>query len=284
MSDSTSKEMKRPAESHFPYQNLFIYYLKGTVDPDQIKDEVFIGNWEEEGYAFLFFSQPSETLVSSLVAAQPQLTLLDQYEMTYEQWQGGRLTSFKVGEFNIVPPWQAHDPDGETRTVYLDPGVVFGNGLHPTTRDCLLALTHAWEKAPAETVLDLGTGTGILAVAAACIGGQKVLAADVNLLAVLTAARNIRLNRQEHRVLAIQGDARDIIAMPADLIIANIHYDVLAKMIAAASFKAGQRFILSGLLKSQAADVRYQLDLKAMQIEKEWLHEGIWHTFYGMAT
>ena len=201
--------------------------------------------------------------------------------MTYEQWQGGRLAPFTVGEFSIVPPWQARPPDGQTRTVYLDPGVVFGNGLHPTTRDCLLALTHAWGEQPAETVLDMGTGTGILAVAAASLGGRKVLAADVNLLAVLTAARNISLNRQKHRVLAIQGDARDIIALPADLIIANIHYDVLAKMITATSFKRGQRFILSGLLKSQAADIRYQLDRKAMRIDKEWLHEGIWHTYYG---
>ena len=161
---------------------------------------------------------------------------------------------------------------------------MFGNGLHPTTRDCLLSLSHAWGQQPAETVLDLGTGTGILAVAAACLGGRKVLAIDVNFLAVLTAARNIRLNRQENRVLAIQGDARDIILLTADLIIANIHYDVLAQMISAAPFKKGQRFIFSGLLKSQAAEVRYQLDRRAMQIEKEWLHEGIWHTYFGTVT
>ena len=222
--------------------------------------------------------------VPVLAASLPQLTLIDRYEMTYEQWQGGRLAPFEVGEFSIVPPWQAQTPDRGARTLYLDPGVVFGNGLHPTTRDCLLALSRTWERMPAETVLDLGTGTGILAVAAACLGGRKVLAVDLNLLAVLTAARNIRLNRQERRVLAIQGDARDIIALPADLIIANIHYDVLAQMIAAAPFKKGQRFIFSGLLKSQAADVRYQLDRRAMQIEKEWLHEGIWHTYFGMVT
>ena len=281
MNDSAAKAANRPAESLSPYRNLFIYYLKGAVNPSRIKDAAFIGNWEEEGDAFLFFSEPADELVSRLVAEQSQLTLLDQYEMTYEQWQGGRLDPFTVGEFHIVPPWQVQDAEGEAQTVYLDPGVVFGNGLHPTTRDCLLALTRAWEERPAETVLDLGTGTGILAVAAACLGGQKVLAADVNLLAVLTAARNIRLNRQEHRVLAIQGDARDIIALPSDLVIANIHYDVLVKMIAAAAFKRGQRFILSGLLKSQAADVRYQLERRAMQIEEEWLHEGIWHTYYG---
>ena len=81
----------------------------------------------------------------------------------------------------------------------------------------------------------------------------------------------------------MQGYAEDFIACPADLLIANIHFDVMKKLIAdkAGSFASKKRFILSGLLRSEAKQVRIELERLSAKIIKSWTHEGIWHTFYG---
>ncbi|MCK7509745.1 MAG: 50S ribosomal protein L11 methyltransferase [Desulfobacterales bacterium] len=94
-------------------------------------------------------------------------------------------------------------------TLVLDPGVVFGAGNHPTTRDCLLAIDRAAAEARFETVLDLGTGTGILALAAARRLGARVAAVDLSPAAVRTAAGNVARNGLAGRVLVALGRAED---------------------------------------------------------------------------
>jgi ribosomal protein L11 methyltransferase len=163
----------------------------------------------------------------------------------------------------------------------LDPGLVFGTGTHPTTRDCLDAVELAVRETTPQVVLDLGTGTGLLALATARLGCKINLAVDLNLLAAKTAAKNVRLNDLEGRVTVVRGYAEDFIVFPADLLIANIHYDVIKKLIRAESFASKKRFILSGLLRSEAKQVRIELERLPAKILKSWTHEGIWHTFYG---
>ena len=163
----------------------------------------------------------------------------------------------------------------------LDPGLVFGTGTHPTTRDCLEALETAACSKQIKTVLDLGTGTGLLSLVAARLGSKRVVAVDLNLLAARTAARNVQLNQLEDRVVIVQAKAEDVIAYPADLLIANIHYDVMRRLISAKGFLDKKRFILSGLLRSEAKDVADRLARYPVKILEHWAREGIWHTFYG---
>jgi len=134
------------------------------------------------------------------------------------------------------------------------------------------------------SALDLGTGTGLLALAAARLGCWKILAVDLNLLAIETALNNIRRNRLEDRILAIQGMAQDFMNIDADLVIANIHFPVMKKLIAAEAFLSKKGFILSGLLRSQARDIQADLSDKPVRIIKKWELEGIWYTFFGEIT
>lgn len=284
--NSTSAES---AEQHpCPYEDLFIYYLQGRVRAGGPALVGLIGNWEEEDTTFLFFSAPAREQVNRLLAVQPQLTLVDHYEMSYDQWQGDALKPFDVGRFRISPPWQPAPPEndqGASRLpLMLDPGVVFGAGTHPTTHDCLAALEMACAGGAPQNVLDLGTGTGLLALAAALLGARRVLAVDLNLLAVKTARRNIALNGLAKRVMAVQGRAEDFIAIPADLVIANIHFDVMQTLIDAPAFPGGRRFILSGLLRSESRHVETRLLQAGAKIRRRWAHEGTWYTFYGHAT
>ena len=269
-----------------PYDELYIYYLEGRLSrPWEAKFSRFVGNWEEDGYTFLFFTAPATQQVTALLGGEPGLTLLDEFQMTYEEWQGGELRPVQIGRFLILPPWYV--PKGQApplshgHKIILDPGVVFGNGTHPTTRDCLEALELAFENQFTETVLDLGTGTGLLALAAGKLGCRKCLALDFNHLAARTAYANVRLNGLENTVLVCRGRAEAYISTPADLLLANIHFDVMRRLVLSEGFLSKKAFILSGLLRSEARQIADDLSRLPVEIIRRWERDKIWHTFYG---
>ncbi len=266
-----------------PDSLIYIYYLEGRISKEnKIVNENYVGTWEEDGFSFLFFIQPAEDSVTTLITQQPHLKLLDSYQMTYEQWQGGKIEPRQIGSFLVTPPWFT-PPAGEPSTIItLDPGVVFGNGLHPTTRDCLQALEIACAGQKVETVLDLGTGTGILALAAVTRGCRKALAVDSNLLAAQTARHNVILNSAEKNVLVVNGQAQAFTEISSDLLIANIHYEVMKTIISSKGFLLQKWFILSGLLTSEAAKVEDFLQDLPVLILHKWQSDATWHTFLGI--
>lgn len=268
--------------SNVPYKDLFIYYFQGRVAPSSglAACEGFIGNWEEEGDSFLFFSRPADESVKTLLEQQPHLLLADSYRMAYEDWQGGAVEPLSVGRLRIVPPWHTEASKGDGDTIVLDPGVVFGTGTHPTTRDCLTALQLAMDRCPAKRVLDLGTGTGLLALAAARLGAEQVLAIDLNYLAVQTARRNVCLNGIQDHVLVAQGNAKNFMDLAGDLMVSNIQYDIMRVLVDAPGFMAHKQYVLSGLLRSQAKQIEISL-LRCSTILQKWERDGIWYTYWG---
>ena len=269
-----------------PYQQLYIYYLKGRLKPENlIFQDNFIGTWEEESDSFLFFSSAANRQIEHVLLRQPHLHYVDSYHMTYHQWLGEAFSTFEHGKFRIIPPWEMNrggaSASSDKMVIVLDPGLVFGTGTHPTTRDCLAALELAARSNHFSTVLDLGTGTGLLALAAARLGSRQAVGVDLNLLAAKTANNNTGLNQLEDRVMIVQGRAEDMIAYTADLVIANIHYDVMRHLIISREFLAKKHFILSGLMRSEAKDIVDRLARLPVKILKQWDHEGIWHTYYG---
>jgi len=281
---------------HFPdpYGDLFIYYLEGCLKPGiPIVDEAFVGNWEEDGHSFLFFKRPALRRIERLISRQPHLKLLDQFHMSYEEWHGQPVRPFCIGRLHISPPWTTASSGGdrhvETTTkadssdieILLDPGVVFGTGSHPTTRHCIEALQAILSQKTIHTVIDIGTGTGLLAISAVKLGCQQALAIDLNHLAARTAHRNIQLNGLEKQILALQGAAENFVDLPSDLVISNIHYDVMKRLLQGNRFLHTRFVILSGLLRSQAMKVERLLSKASIQILERWEAQGIWHSFLG---
>ena len=266
-----------------PYDDLYIYHLNGRLTSlDKIDKSNFIGNWEEDDFSFLFFSQAADEQIQLLFLSQPQLSFIDRYHMPYVQWQGTEFTSFDHGPFQIIAPWKDRDQSSSDKhTLILDPGLVFGTGAHPPTRDCLDALLLACRRQSPGSALDLGTGTGILALAAARLHCPLNIAVDLNLLAATTAARNVCLNGLAKQVVVVQGYAEDFIHCPADLLIANVHFAVMKKLIQSEGFRTKKCFVLSGLMRSEAKQVKIEIERSPAKILKCWTHEGIWHTFYG---
>ena len=238
----------------------------------------FLGNWVEEDTCFLFFSEPSEGIVSGLLKGRPDLQLLENYHFSYEQWQGAFLEPLRIDRFLIVPPWVDAVAGPEETKILLDPGLVFGTGLHASTRDSLKALSYVHSRCSVRSVLDLGTGTGVLALASALLGAEQVLAVDLNPLCVKTARKNVQWNHLESRIEVKEGRAEDYAEMQADLVLANIHWDVLKTLLAKEGFRKNPCIVLSGLMRSHARDLELDLSRYGLRLVKAWEDEATWYT------
>jgi ribosomal protein L11 methyltransferase len=263
-----------------PYEDLYIYLIKGLVPHEEEASlgRSFLGNWVEEDTSFLFFAEPSERIVSGLLKKRPELQLLENYHFSYEEWQGAFSEPLRIDRFLIVPPWvDAVEGPGETK-ILLDPGLVFGTGLHASTRDSLKALSYVHSRCSINKVIDLGTGTGVLALASALLGAREVLAVDLNPLCVQTTRKNVQWNHLESRIEVKEGRAEDFAELKADLVLANIHWDVLKKLIEKEGFRRNPWIVLSGLMRSHARDLESDLRRYGLRVVKAWEDEATWYT------
>ncbi len=166
---------------------------------------------------------------------------------------------FRIGQrLWIQPSWQpAESVSPDDIVLTLDPGMAFGTGLHPTTQMCLQALEQL--VTPGASVLDVGTGSGILAAAAAKLGAGRVYAVDTDKLAVQAALENVRLNDVAQVVTVNAGTLADAPRGPWALVVVNILAPVIEAMLRQEQLMAyvapGGRLILSGIIEEQAAGV-----------------------------
>ena len=271
-------------EKGIPYHDLYVYEVSGEIsDSKTFFKEDFIGCWNEREISCLFFSAPHDHEVQAFIQKR-RFCLLSRNVMDYKSWQAGEeLKPFNVGTLVIGPPWEMCQVDPGHILVHLDPCVVFGTGYHPTTRSCLKALREIYQKEKPETVLDLGTGTGILALAAAKWGAQRVLAVDWNELAVETALRNVRLNGEMEHIEVKKGKAEEFINEEADLVCANLHVQVIESLIRQGPFFEKRWVILSGLFVKDAGEIVRQLNEKGFQTLLT-LQERCWLTWLGVRT
>lgn len=148
----------------------------------------------------------------------------------------------------IAPSWNSGGVPPGAIALRLEAGVVFGNGTHATTRLCLAALEDRLR--PGALVIDLGTGTGILAIGAAKLGAACVRAVDVAPAAVAAARRNVEANGVADRVCVEEGSLDSLPRGAADLVVANLLTHILQRMFCeglAGVLKPGGVLIASGL-------------------------------------
>ncbi|HWO77698.1 MAG TPA: 50S ribosomal protein L11 methyltransferase [Bacillus sp. (in: firmicutes)] len=156
----------------------------------------------------------------------------------------------KISErFTIVPTWEQYTPvSSDELIIELDPGMAFGTGTHPTTVMCIQALERTVK--PGDTVIDVGTGSGVLSVAAALLGSKKVLALDLDEVAVQSAILNTKLNKVQEIVTVRKGNLLEEVTEEADVIVANILAEVIVRFTEDAynRIKKGGYFITSGII------------------------------------
>ena len=260
-----------------PEQPLYVYELKGGVPPAYLDFEKLLGVWPEADYTYLFFTSPADDILQSFLAEHQEFELTRQYQLPYGEWQ--QLTTHEplvIDRFKIITRQQPVDLSPGEFLLHIDPGVIFGSGLHPTTRGCLHALSLLYSEAKPASVLDLGTGTGILAIAAAKLGARQVDALDLNPMAIATAAVNCELNEVGEIVRLIRGDARYRLPS-AELLCVNIHFDFLETFLTGPEICNFRWAIISGFLKEKLARVRSLLPFRGM-IKEPVIEEKGWVT------
>lgn len=234
-----------------PYQELHIYEVKGILVrvPEPWREMGFIGHWLESGYSFLFFSSPAREFLLSELPLLGNLELRSETILPYEQWEAGvPLRPFKVGPIWISPPW--HERVAEPCLV-LDPGVSFGSGFHDSTRGCLHLLVELYRLDTPQRVLDLGTGSGILALFALKLGAKSAVAIDCQPVAVERALANASRNSLGNKMKVVLDDAIKWACFEADLTLANLHLELLEEIMEKPGFPRGRWCILSGFVGKQ---------------------------------
>ncbi len=164
---------------------------------------------------------------------------------------------FRVGQHLwIKPTWDRQVPPTDAVVIELDPGMAFGSGLHASTQLCLGVFEDRVRGG--ETVFDVGTGSGILAIGAAKLGAAAVLAIDADPVAVDVARENVAYNGVADRVTVQAGDLLVGIARCADLIVANLTADILFELLPGAAAFLNLRGVLiaSGIVADRVLEVQ----------------------------
>ena len=191
----------------------------------------------------------------------------------------GSLSAVRVGDLVVAPPWDAPPRITGGRTVaVIEPSMGFGTGHHASTRLCLLALQDIRDGLrKSRRVLDLGAGSGILAIAAALLGAGTVVAVERDADALGNARNNIRRNRVEERVTLLAGDLSELSPEAADVVTANLAGAFFVHHAAPVlrCVRPGGLLLASGITAGEEAAVRAALEpplaFRQRMVEDEWV-------------
>lgn len=185
----------------------------------------------------------------------------------------------RVGRLVVRPAWREYAAAPGEVVISLDPGMAFGTGQHPTTRMCMQAIQDVLQ--PGDYVLDLGSGSGILAIAAVALGAGSVLATDTEEMAVKASEENAALNGMQGQITVREGSIEAVgDDGPFDVILANINAAAVTALAPqmAREMKPGAWLFAGGVIAEREAGVAEALRAAGLRIERV-MAEGDWRTF-----
>ena len=258
----------------------------GDLFPHELED--FQGPVRLHGYYLAEDSQRIQEQISTALKRSGQGDLLRrvEYKPLKKQiwatvWQE-RYCPIPIGESLIVVPTWLENPDPDRIPIWMDPGMAFGSGTHPTTQISLTLLEGALIKSPAEKMIDLGCGSGILAIGAVKLGVEKTLGVDTDPDAVRISLENAQANGISDQGSFREGSVKDILAQDewsrgVPLVVANIIAPVLVAL-----FEEGMgelvspagKIILSGVLKGQLPKILLSLEQAGFKLLDFFQQEG----------
>lgn len=206
-------------------------------------------------------------------------TQLTTQQLAEEDWADNWKKYFEPArithDLTIVPSWTDYEVTTGEKIIKLDPGMAFGTGTHPTTKMSLFALEQVLRGG--ETVLDVGTGSGVLSIASSLLGAKEIFAYDLDDVAVRVAQENIALNAGTENIHVAAGDLLKGIDIEADVIVANILADILVNLTddAYRLLKDEGYLIMSGIISEKWNLVRESAEaagffLETHMIQGEW--------------
>ena len=205
-------------------------------------------------------------------------TTIGEARLADEDWAESWKQYFhteKVGTRIVIQPsWETYEAKAGEVIIRLDPGAAFGTGTHPTTSLCLRAMEKILR--PGMTVFDVGTGSGVLAIAAAKLGARQVTAVDYDPTALHVARENIARNDLTAAIAVGESDILKRVDGRADLITANIIADIILRLFDELEehLTAGGTLLASGIIAQRAADVRRGAESHGFAVVEEWEEKG----------
>ena len=205
---------------------------------------------------------------------------LESQELAEEDWADNWKKYYEPArithDLTIVPSWTDYEATPGEKIIKLDPGMAFGTGTHPTTKMSLFALEQVLRGG--ETVIDVGTGSGVLSIASSLLGAKEIYAYDLDDVAVRVAQENIALNPGMDNIQVAAGDLLRGVDLEADVIVANILADVLIHLTEDAYrlVKDQGYLIMSGIISEKWEMVRASAEAAGFFLETH-LIQGEWN-------
>ena len=214
------------------------------------------------------------------------IRLLPEDEDWQKQWRS-HFSLLRVGRHLVIKPsWIEYEAAPGEVLVELDPGMAFGTGYHPTSHTCLQAIEELLQ--PGMAVLDLGTGSGILSIAAVKLGASRVVALDIDPQAVRAARQNLRRTRVQKQVTLTQGSVPHPLAGHGlfDLAVANISARAVRERapFVLPTLKPGGHLIASGIMDHQRQEVHESLEELGFSLSGEWTQDEWVTLVYSLPT
>ena len=225
--------------------------------------------------------QIAVALISKIADLSPLKEQIIQNNDWMNYWKN-HFPMLKIGRIIICPSWIQHAAEKDEVVIELDPGMAFGTGHHPTTKMCILEIEKLFNAGTRQRVLDIGTGSGILAMVAATLGAKSVLGIDTDPLAVTAALLNVKTNKLKDKIEIIQGTTESNNLSQYDLVVANLYSKVIIEIGHSIMSKIDRNgvVILSGIMKDKLEEVIISLRTYNFVLD-HYLTEGDWAVAVG---
>jgi ribosomal protein L11 methyltransferase len=232
-------------------EDLFVYECRGAGAPQgEPCFDGFLGIWPEPPFYYLFADRQVLSWVGQWLETQVGWSLRRAFRLPYEQWQQTGAQRYAIGPFLVETDASSAHPPAHLISIRLRSGLVFGTGLHPTTQTCLLALARLYKLLTVHSVVDLGTGSGILAIACARLGASQVFALDCLPLAVREAKANAALNGLEQVVMPLAAAGLNALQTTGELLLMNLEWPCLCQVLEEGIWQRSPWVLLGGFLRS----------------------------------
>ena len=225
----------------------------------------------------LIAGAPLDALCSAVTAAGATVRRTDLGEVDWGAQWVTRVGVQRIGRIAVAPPWMRGDIADSEIPIVIEPAMAFGTGEHETTRGVLALMQNLVE--PDMLVADLGSGSGVLAIAAAKLGADRVVAIEMDPDAIGNALENVERNGVSPRVTVLQGDAAALLPLvaPVSLVLANIISSVIIELspIISRALPSGGKAVIGGILVTERDHLLASLSADGWTLESE-LREGEW--------
>lgn len=238
-------------------------------------DEKLLENDTEETKIMAYFSEEETNLPEKIAVIKEKIRNLTEFGLSIgsgtvelsnvnqEDWESAWKQYFKpvyvTDRIVVKPEWEEYSPQEGEIVIEIDPGMAFGTGTHETTSMCINQIEKNLKAG--DRVIDIGSGSGILSMAAVLLGAEKATGVDLDPVAVRVALENVELNNLQDKIDILHGNLTDVIREKADIVVANIMADIILILLEDVRefIKDDGLFISSGIIQEKRAAVEARL-------------------------